>query len=152
LPWRSYRALNPKLLALDLLLIENRRPRAMFWCLLLGGMPTAATVGLLDVAVVHADAIKAQGTVSAGVDLVLGLSSGPPASCSPRAACTAGEGSAQAQPAQATESRPAAHDDHRPAPGRLSGHQRPGQAALTARRADGTPHVRSTATESGQLI
>ena len=31
-------ALNPKLLALDLLLIENRRPRAMFLCLLLGGM------------------------------------------------------------------------------------------------------------------
>ena len=26
-------ALNPKLLALDLLLIENRRPRAMFVCL-----------------------------------------------------------------------------------------------------------------------
>jgi hypothetical protein len=31
-------ALNPKLLALDLLLMENRRPRAMFVCLLLGGM------------------------------------------------------------------------------------------------------------------
>ena len=31
-------ALNPKLLALDLLLIENRRPRAMFLCVLLGGM------------------------------------------------------------------------------------------------------------------
>jgi hypothetical protein len=30
-------ALNPKLLALDLLLIENRRPRAMFLCLLTGG-------------------------------------------------------------------------------------------------------------------
>jgi Sap-like sulfolipid-1-addressing protein len=29
-------ALNPKLLALDLLLIENRRPRAMFLCLLIG--------------------------------------------------------------------------------------------------------------------
>jgi Sap, sulfolipid-1-addressing protein len=66
-------ALNPKLLALDLLLIENRRPRAMFWCLLLGGMTVAATIGLLDVLVVHADAIKAQGTVSAGVDLALGL-------------------------------------------------------------------------------
>ena len=66
-------ALNPKLLALDLLLIENRRPRAMFWCLLLGGMTVAATIGLLDVLVVHADAIKAQGTVSAGVDLAVGL-------------------------------------------------------------------------------
>src|SRR5277367_1512985 len=66
-------ALNPKLLALDLLLIENRRPRAMFLCLLLGGMTVAATVGLLDVLVFHADAIKAQGKVSAGVDLALGL-------------------------------------------------------------------------------
>jgi hypothetical protein len=66
-------ALNPKLLALDLLLIENRRPRAMFLCLLLGGMTVATTVGLLDVLVFHADAIKAQGTVSAGVDLALGL-------------------------------------------------------------------------------
>jgi Sap, sulfolipid-1-addressing protein len=66
-------ALNPKLLAIDLLLIENRRPRAMFLCLLLGGMTVALTVGLLDVLVFHADAIKSQGTVSAGVDLALGL-------------------------------------------------------------------------------
>ena len=66
-------ALNPKLLALDLLLIENRRPRAMFSCLLLGGLAVAATIGLLDVLVFHADAIKAQGKVSAGVDLAVGL-------------------------------------------------------------------------------
>jgi len=66
-------ALNPKLLALDLLLIENRRPRAMFVCLLLGGMTVALTIGLLDVLVFRADAIKAQGKVSAGVDLALGL-------------------------------------------------------------------------------
>ena len=66
-------ALNPKLLALDLLLIENRRPRAMFSCLLLGGMTVALTIGLLDVLVFHADAIKAQGTVSAGVDLAVGV-------------------------------------------------------------------------------
>ena len=66
-------ALNPKLLALDLLLIENRRPRAMFLCLLLGGMTVATTIGLLDVLVFHADAIKAQGKVSAGVDLAVGL-------------------------------------------------------------------------------
>ena len=59
------------LLALDLLLIENRRPRAMFLCLLLGGMTVALTIGLLDVLAFHADAIKAQGTVSAGVDLAL---------------------------------------------------------------------------------
>jgi hypothetical protein len=66
-------ALNPKLLALDLLLIENRRPRPMFLCLLLGGMTVALTIGLLDVLVLHADAIKHQGTVSAGTDLALGL-------------------------------------------------------------------------------
>ena len=68
-----FAALNPKLLAIDLLLIENRRPRAMFLCLLLGGMTVALTIGLLDVLTVHADAIKSQGTVSAGVDLALGL-------------------------------------------------------------------------------
>ncbi len=66
-------ALNPKLLGLDLLLIENRRPRAMFLCLLLGGMTVALTIGLLDVLTVHADAITAQGKASAGVDLAVGL-------------------------------------------------------------------------------
>ena len=66
-------ALNPKLLAIDLLLIENRRPRAMFLCVLLGGLTVGITIGLLDVLVFHADALKAQGTVSAGVDLALGL-------------------------------------------------------------------------------
>jgi hypothetical protein len=66
-------ALNPKLLALDLLLIENRRPRAMFLSLLLGGLTVALTIGWLDVLVFHEDAIKAQGKVSAGVDLALGL-------------------------------------------------------------------------------
>jgi len=66
-------ALNPKLLALDLLLIENRRPRAMFLCVLLGGMTVALAIGLLDVLTIHADAITAQGKASAGVDLALGL-------------------------------------------------------------------------------
>ncbi len=66
-------ALNPKLLAIDLLLIENRRPRAMFLCVLLGGMAVGITLGLLDVLTVHADAINSQGTASAGVDLALGL-------------------------------------------------------------------------------
>jgi len=66
-------ALNPKLLALVLLLIENRRPRAMFLCVLLGGMTVALTIGLLDVLTIHADAITAQGKASARVDLALGL-------------------------------------------------------------------------------
>jgi Sap, sulfolipid-1-addressing protein len=66
-------ALNPKLLAIDLLLIENRRARAMFVCILLGGFTVGITVGLLDVFVFHLDAITSQKTVSAGVDLALGL-------------------------------------------------------------------------------
>ena len=66
-------ALNPKLLAVDLLLIENRRPRAMFLCVLLGGLTVGITIGLLDVLVFHLDAINSQKTVSAGVDLALGL-------------------------------------------------------------------------------
>src|SRR5215471_8644173 len=66
-------ALNPKLLAVDLLLIENRRPRAMFLWLLLGGLTVGITIGLLDVLVFHLDAISSQKTVSAGVDLALGL-------------------------------------------------------------------------------
>jgi uncharacterized membrane protein YedE/YeeE len=66
-------ALNPKYLAVDLLLIENRRPRAMFLCILLGGMTVALTIGLLDVLTIHADAISSQKSASAGIDLVLGL-------------------------------------------------------------------------------
>src|ERR1700746_3572903 len=66
-------ALNPKLLAVDLLVVENRRPRAMFLCVLLGGLTVGITIGLLDVLVFHADAINSQKTVSAGVDLALGL-------------------------------------------------------------------------------
>jgi hypothetical protein len=68
-----FAALNPKLLAIDLLLIENRRPRAMFLCILLAGFTVGITIGLLDVLVFHLDAIKSQKTVSAGVDLALGL-------------------------------------------------------------------------------
>ena len=85
-------ALNPKLLALDLLLIENRRPRAMFLSVLLGGMTVALTIGLLDVLTVHADAITSQGKASAGVDLALACSCWPSAGCWPLAACTAGGG------------------------------------------------------------
>jgi hypothetical protein len=69
-----FAALNPKLLAaVDLLLMENRRPRAMFLCVLIGGLTVGITIGLLDVLVFHLDAIKAQKSVSAGVDLALGL-------------------------------------------------------------------------------
>jgi hypothetical protein len=53
-------ALNPKLLAVDLLLIDNRRPRAMFASILAGGLSLSIAVGLIDVLVVQADAINAQ--------------------------------------------------------------------------------------------
>jgi hypothetical protein len=66
-------AVNPSLLAVDLVLLLNRRPRAMLWCVLLGGMSVAVLFGLLDVLVVHADVGKAQGSLSAGADLALGL-------------------------------------------------------------------------------
>ncbi len=41
-------AVNPKLLALDLVFPGNRRPRLMFACFLLGGMGLALTIGLLE--------------------------------------------------------------------------------------------------------
>ena len=66
-------ALNPKLLAVDVILMGNRRPRLMFACFLIGGMGLALTVGLLDVFVLHADAIQTQGSASAGLDLVVGV-------------------------------------------------------------------------------
>jgi Sap-like sulfolipid-1-addressing protein len=66
-------AANPKLLALDLILMGNRRPRLMFACFLLGGIGLALTIGLLDVFVVRADAIQAHGSASAGLDLALGM-------------------------------------------------------------------------------
>jgi hypothetical protein len=66
-------ALNPKLLAIDLLFMANRRPRLMFLCFLLGCLGLALTIGLLDVFVLQADAIKAQGSSSAGLDLALGV-------------------------------------------------------------------------------
>jgi hypothetical protein len=66
-------AFNPKLLALDLLLMENRRPRMMFASILAGGIATGVTIGLIDVLAVHANAVKSQRNPSAGVDLALGL-------------------------------------------------------------------------------
>jgi hypothetical protein len=66
-------ALNPKLLAIDMLLIGNQRARAMFLWLLFGALVVAITAGMLDVLVFHLDKLSAQRTVSAGVDLSLGL-------------------------------------------------------------------------------
>jgi hypothetical protein len=66
-------ALNPKLLGVDLLLMNMRRRVLMFVCFLLGGMGVALAVGLLDVLVLHANAIKTQVSVSAGLDVALGV-------------------------------------------------------------------------------
>jgi Sap-like sulfolipid-1-addressing protein len=66
-------ALNPKLLAIDVLLARNRRRRAMFLAVLLAGFAVAATIGLVDVLVVQASAtIEAQRRASAAVDVALG--------------------------------------------------------------------------------
>jgi Sap, sulfolipid-1-addressing protein len=66
-------AVNPKLLGVDLLIIDNRRPRAMFLCFLAGGMGLSVTLGVLDVTVFEVDAIRTQSSSSATLDLVLGI-------------------------------------------------------------------------------
>ena len=66
-------ALNPKLLVIDLILATNRRPRPMCVWFLLGGMGLGITVGLVDVFVLHLDAIKTQNHASGGLDLALGV-------------------------------------------------------------------------------
>jgi Sap, sulfolipid-1-addressing protein len=45
----------------------------MFLCLLLGAMGVAIAVGFLDVFILHADAVKTQGSASAGPDVALGV-------------------------------------------------------------------------------
>jgi hypothetical protein len=84
-------ALNPKLLGVDLLLMNSRRQVLMFVCFLLGCLGVALAVGLLDVLVLQADAIKTQGSVSAGLDLALGVPLLAIGALVP-AACTAGAG------------------------------------------------------------
>jgi hypothetical protein len=66
-------ALNPKLLAVDVLLARNRRRRAMFLAVLLAGFAVAVTIGLVDVLFIQASStIAAQRHASAAVDLALG--------------------------------------------------------------------------------
>jgi Sap-like sulfolipid-1-addressing protein len=65
--------LNPKLYALDLVLIANKRPRLMFIAFLVGGVGLNVTLGLLDVLVFRADAVSSQSSVSAGLELALGV-------------------------------------------------------------------------------
>lgn len=66
-------ALNPKLLALDLIMAQNARPHLMFSGFLLGCLTVCVSIGLLDVFVLHEDAIKTQSHASAALDLSLGV-------------------------------------------------------------------------------
>jgi hypothetical protein len=66
-------ALNPKMLVIDLTLATNQRPRQMFVCFLLSGMGLGIAVGLLDVLVLHLDAITTQNHAAGGLDLALGI-------------------------------------------------------------------------------
>jgi hypothetical protein len=66
-------ALNAKLFGVDVLLMENRRARLMFVCFLLGALGLSLTLGLLDVLVFDAQGIRTQDSISATVDLVLGV-------------------------------------------------------------------------------
>ena len=66
-------AANPSLFAVDLVALVNRRPRAILWCVLLGGVGVAVLIGLVDVLVVKADIVKTQGSVTPAADLALGL-------------------------------------------------------------------------------
>ena len=66
-------AANPKLLGVDLLLIENERPRGMFIALLAGAVTVTLAVGIVDVLVVQADTINRQDSASAALELVLGV-------------------------------------------------------------------------------
>jgi hypothetical protein len=68
-------AVNPSLLAVDLALIANQRPRAMLVCVLLGGFGTAATIGLVDVLLIHSDVQKSQSSLGPAGDLAIGLPS-----------------------------------------------------------------------------
>ena len=45
----------------------------MFLCFLAGALGVALTIGLLDVFVLHADAVSTQGSASAGLDLAVGV-------------------------------------------------------------------------------
>jgi hypothetical protein len=66
-------AANPKLLAIDLLLVENRRPQAMFACLVAAGIATGVAIGLIILLAIPAHNYHSEKQASAGLDLALGL-------------------------------------------------------------------------------
>jgi phosphotransferase system glucose/maltose/N-acetylglucosamine-specific IIC component len=55
------------------LLIENRRPQAMFASLLLAGIATGVAVGIIILLALPASALHSERKASAGLDLALGL-------------------------------------------------------------------------------
>lgn len=66
-------AANPKLLAIDLLLIENRRPQAMFASLVAAGIATGVAVGIIILLVIPAHQYHSEKKASAGLDVALGV-------------------------------------------------------------------------------
>jgi len=66
-------AINPTLLAVDLILIVNRRPRPMITFVLLGGLAMAVTIGLVDVLIIRSNVQQTQGGLGPGADLAIGL-------------------------------------------------------------------------------
>ena len=65
-------AANPKLLAIDLLLIENRRPSAMFASILAAGIATGVIVGIIILLALPASAYHSERQASAGLDIAIG--------------------------------------------------------------------------------
>jgi hypothetical protein len=66
-------AMNPKLLAFDLLMIENRRAQAMFAAFACGALGMAVTLGILQITVLKVTVIGTQRTLDAGVSLAMGV-------------------------------------------------------------------------------
>lgn len=66
-------AANPKLLAIDLLLIQNRRASAMFASIVAAGIATGVATGLIVILVLPSNAYHGERQASAGLDLSLGL-------------------------------------------------------------------------------
>jgi vacuolar-type H+-ATPase subunit I/STV1 len=66
-------AINPKILGMDLILIETKRPRLMFICFLIGALGLSVSLGVLDVVVWKVDAVHHQGQISATLDIILGV-------------------------------------------------------------------------------